>query len=172
MPTAAEATFRAEAWLRERQMSQQGEVLVITGRGNASEGGVPVVKPAVEKLLFSLRRKGVVAAWREHTEGSLIVTLAPVTALFEAPRRRRERLPAAEIPPTTLSGLAPATVNLLRAVAVRSLESLGMASPASAFVRDEMLRIFSQISQALPESADREAAMSDALRQVLAELDA
>lgn len=153
-------------------MSQQGDVLVITGRGNASEGGVPVIKPAVEKLLFSLRRKGVVAAWREHTEGSLVVTLAPVTALFEAPRRRGERPPPAEGPPATLAGLAPPTVNLLRAVAVRSVESLGIASPAPAFVRDEMLRIFSQVSHALPESGDREAAMLDALRRVMAELDA
>ncbi|HMG01065.1 MAG TPA: hypothetical protein VK560_07455, partial [Gemmatimonadaceae bacterium] len=30
LPTAADARFRVEAWLRERQVSRAGEVLVIT----------------------------------------------------------------------------------------------------------------------------------------------
>ncbi|MGI8617895.1 MAG: hypothetical protein ACR2L6_02255, partial [Gemmatimonadaceae bacterium] len=90
LPTAAEATARAEAWLRERQMAQAGDVLVITGRGKSSDGGVAVLKPAVEWLLFSLRRRGVVAEWREHNEGSFAVSLAPVSALFDAPKRKRD----------------------------------------------------------------------------------
>jgi len=40
LPTAADARFRAEAWLRERQVSRANEVLLITGRGNQSPGGV------------------------------------------------------------------------------------------------------------------------------------
>lgn len=170
LPTAAEATARTEAWLRERQMSQGGDVLVITGRGKSSEGGVAVVKPAVERLLFSLRRRGVVSSWHEHNEGSLVVSLAPVSALFEAPKRRREAAVAAPVP-GGLTGLERATLELLRAVAQRSLAGLGMPSPARGFVEDEMLATFSKISSALPPSADREEALRGALRHALAELE-
>ncbi|CAN5603853.1 hypothetical protein BH23GEM1_BH23GEM1_06210 [soil metagenome] len=170
LPTAAEATARAESWLRERQMSQQGDVLVITGRGKSSEGGVAVVKPAVERLLFSLRRRGVVTAWHEHNEGSFVVSLAPVSALFEAPRRKRD--PSSERPlPGILAGLSPDTVDLLRAVALRSLEELGMPAPARGFVHDEMLTTFSKIAAALPASEDREEALRAALRHALTELE-
>lgn len=170
LPSAAEATTRAESWLRERQMSRAGDVLVITGRGKSSEGGVAVVKPAVEKLLFSLRRRGVVADWHEHTEGSFVVSLAPVSALFAAPRRKRDAVPKAPAP-ESLAALSPATLELLREVAVRSLAGLGMAAPNRRFVEDEMLATFSKISGALPPSADREEALRAALRFALAELE-
>lgn len=168
LPTAAEATARAESWLREKQMSQEGDVLLITGRGRSSEGGVAVVKPAIEKLLFSLRRRGVVEGWQEHTEGSIVVSLAPVSSLFSAPKRKREHAPR---PPTpqSLATLAPATLELLRELAVRSLCGLGVPAPTSRFVEDEMLAIFSKISGALPPSADREEALRAALRHALAE---
>lgn len=168
LPTAAEATARAESWLREKQMTQEGDVLLITGRGRSSEGGVAVVKPAVEKLLFSLRRRGVVASWEEHTEGSFLVSLAAVSSLFSAPKRKREaalRLPA----PPSLATLSPATLGLLREMAVRSLAGLGMPAPTRGFVEDEMLTIFSKISGALPPAGDREEALRVALRHALAE---
>lgn len=44
LPTAADARHRAEAWLRERQVSGTSEVLLITGRGNQSPGGVSAVR--------------------------------------------------------------------------------------------------------------------------------
>ncbi|MEX0908376.1 MAG: hypothetical protein WDZ58_01325 [Gemmatimonadaceae bacterium] len=169
LPTAAEATARAESWLREKQMSQEGDVLLITGRGRASEGGVAVVKPAVEKLLFSLRRRGVVDTWHEHTEGSFVVSLSPVSSLFAAPKRRRE--PAVRPPAPQSLTLSPATLDVLREVAVRSLAGLGMPAPTRAFVEDEMLAIFSKISAALPPSADREEALCVALRHALDELE-
>jgi hypothetical protein len=168
LPTAAEATARAESWLREKQMTQEGDVLLITGRGRSSEGGVAVVKPAVEKLLFSLRRRGVVAAWQEHTEGSIIVSLAPVSSLFSAPKRKREAAVRPPAPPS-LATLAPATLELLRELAVHSLAGLGMPAPTRRFVEDEMVAIFSKISGALPPSADREEALCVALRHALAE---
>lgn len=170
LPSAAEATTRAESWLRERQMARAGDVLVITGRGKSSEGGVAVVKPAVEKLLFSLRRRGVVTDWREHTEGSFVVSLAPVTALFAAPRRMRDA-PRKAPAPDSLAALSPGTLELLRDVAVRSLAGLGMRSPNRRFVEDEMLATFWKISGALPPSADREEALDAALRHALAELE-
>lgn len=170
LPTAAEATARAESWLREQQMSQKGDVLVITGRGKSSEGGVAVIKPAVERLLFSLRRRGVVADWHEHTEGSFVVSLAAMTALFEAPKRKREPLvrPPA---PASLTGLDQATMDLLRAVALRSLAGLGMSAPARGFVEDEMLATFSKISNALPPAGEREESLRLALRRALEELE-
>jgi len=151
-------------------MRQEGDVLVITGRGRSSEGGVAVVRPAVEKLLFSLRRRGVVEAWHEHTEGSFVVSLAPVKSLFAAPKRKREaavRLPA----PEGLAALSPATLKLLREVAIRSLAGLGIPAPTRAFVEDEMLALFSKISGALPPSEDREEALCMALRHALDELE-
>lgn len=170
LPTAAEATARAESWLREKQMAQEGDVLLITGRGRSSEGGVAVVKPAVEKLLFSLRRRGVVDAWQELTEGSFVVSLAPVSSLFAAPKRRHE--PAVRLPaPPTLAALSPATVELLREVAIRSLAGLGIPAPTRAFIEDEMLSIFSKICGSIPPSADRERALGVALRHALDELD-
>lgn len=172
LPTAAEATARAESWLRERQMSQQGDVLVITGRGKSSDGGVAVIKPAVERLLFSLRRRGVVTEWREHNEGSFVVSLAPVTALFEAPRRNRQ--PAADPAPVpgALGGLEPATLELLRTVAVRSLAELGVPAPTRRFVEDEMLAIFSKISAAVGSSSGSEESFRVALRHALADFEA
>lgn len=170
LPTAAEATSRTESWLRERQMSQEGDVLVITGRGKSSEGGIAVVKPAVERLLFSLRRRGVVSGWREHNEGSLIVSLAPVSALFEAPKRKRDATPEPPLP-GLLAGLSPETIALLRAVAISSLEGLGMPAPARGFVQDEMVNTFYKIAAALPPAADREEALRGALRHALAELE-
>src|SRR5258706_5233166 len=64
LPTAADARFRAEAWLRERQVSRVNEVLLITGRGNQSPGGISAVRAAIVALLPALRRRGVVIEWR------------------------------------------------------------------------------------------------------------
>lgn len=152
-------------------MSQEGDVLVITGRGKSSEGGVAVVKPAVEKLLFSLRRRGVVAAWHEHNEGSYVVSFAPVSALFAAPNRKREAPPTPLPVPGSLAGLSAATTDLLREVALRSLAGLGIDAPADGFTRDEMLAIFSKIAGALPPSEDQEEALRAALRHALTELE-
>src|ERR1700741_1661540 len=66
LPTGADARYRAEAWLGERQIIRAREVLVITGRGNQSPGGVSAVRNAILGLLPSLRRRGVVAEWRGH----------------------------------------------------------------------------------------------------------
>src|SRR4051812_26197905 len=67
LPTAAEATTRAEAWLRQQQVQQSGDVLVITGRGNNSPTGMSPVREAVIRLLHSLKRRGVVSGHQEHT---------------------------------------------------------------------------------------------------------
>lgn len=157
LPTADEATRRAEAWLRERQMARAGEVLVITGRGLGSPGGVGIVKAAIESLLTRLRRQGVVARVRTHTPGSIVVELAPIRALFEVvPRTRHPSAPAAAADAAMLVGLDASTLRELRQLAEYSLAALGVASEAR-FVDDEMLRQFSVLAAGIaPDETDRE----------------
>ncbi|MEP6507541.1 MAG: hypothetical protein ABJC63_04880, partial [Gemmatimonadales bacterium] len=65
LPTAAEARTRTDAWLRSRQVMKSLEVLIITGRGNQSIGGVGIIRGEILGMLPSLRRRGVVESWRE-----------------------------------------------------------------------------------------------------------
>lgn len=176
LPTVAEALARAEPWLRERQMAKAGEVLVITGRGNASEGGVSPVREAIARLLGKLTRAGVVRRHDEHTAGSFVVTLAKVSALYEAAARRRH--PGEQPPPpdpAALQALAPATRDALRALAVRSLQQLGAASLADRFVATEMERQFAHLSAAVGEAGggadDRDARLQRLAEAALRELD-
>src|SRR5690348_5159313 len=67
LPTADQATTRAETWLRHQQVEKADEVLIITGRGKNSVIGFSVVREAVIRLLHVLKRKGVVASHEEHT---------------------------------------------------------------------------------------------------------
>src|SRR5689334_9972916 len=78
LPSGTEAARRLEAWLRQLQAQQSGELLVITGRGNNSESGIAVVREATLRVFHELRRKGVVQDFAEHTPGSFVVTLAPM----------------------------------------------------------------------------------------------
>lgn len=157
MPTGAEAVRRAEPWLRERQMARAGDVLVVTGRGKGSPGGVAVVREAIRKLLGTLKRKGVVAAVAEHTAGSYVVTLAPVRALFETlPRSRSNDAHVRPADPRALRALDAPTRARLRELAQRSLEVLG-APRTEGLVHDEMVRQFSILSSAIaPDETDRE----------------
>ena len=157
MPTAAEALRRAEPWLRERQMARAGDVLVVTGRGKGSPGGIAVVREAIRKLFGTLKRKGVVASFEEHTAGSFVVTLAPVRALFETvPRSRSNDSRVKPADPRELRALDAATRAQLRALAERSLEVLG-APRTEGLVHDEMVRQFSILASAVaPDETDRE----------------
>ena len=95
LPTGAEAARRVEAWLRQHQVQQSAELLVITGRGNNSEAGIAVVREAAIRVFHELRRKGVVEEFAEHTPGSFVVTVAPMRAMLDAAQRRREQRRAA-----------------------------------------------------------------------------
>jgi hypothetical protein len=167
-PTASEAATRAEAWLRERQAAKAGEVLVITGRGNGSADGVSVVREALLRLFPSLRRRGVISGIQEHTPGSFVVTLAPMSDLFDAPRRRREKTPPPVADPPTLAGLDAETRALLRRLAIASLATLGVHSPDQ-FVESEMLRQFSRLALAVAEGPDREARLRAAIVRAIEE---
>ncbi len=170
LPSGADAAHRAELFLRRRQMDSATEVLVITGRGNQSADGVPVVRPAVVAVLARLRRQGVVTGWQEHTPGSFAVTPAPITALLEAPRRRRDAAEPVIADPAALAALDPATRRSLRALAIRSLQALG-APAGEAFVHDEMQRQFSILGASLPDGPDRETRLRAAAEAALDELD-
>lgn len=169
LPTGAEAARRADLWLRERQAAKAGEVLIITGRGRGSLDGVPVVRDAIVRLFPALRRAGVIRDVREHSQGSFVVSLAPLQALVEAPRRRRRPAPAVLVNPEALAGLGPETREVLRRLAIAALAALGVRDPSEPFVSDEMIRQFSRLATAVPADANREAAVRALLRRALEE---
>ncbi|HEV2643368.1 MAG TPA: hypothetical protein VGT98_11695 [Candidatus Elarobacter sp.] len=169
LPSADEARMRTDGWIRAKQVERAGEVLVITGRGNSSEGGVSAVRNAVLALFPSLRRRNVITGWQEHTPGSFVVTLAPMSALFEAPKRRRERDAVPAAAPQSLSALSPDTLAMLRDLAVASLTVLGVHDHER-FVESEMTTKFATLSAALPAADDPEEELRLAIRHALDEL--
>lgn len=169
LPTAGDAVRRCDGWLRSHQVRGTAEVLVITGRGVHSPGGIPVVRPAIEKLLHSLRRQGVVAGHAEHNPGAFVVQLAPLRSLTEAPRRRRE--PARRAGPFDFAGISDGTAALLRELAERSLFSLGV-TPDEDRIASEMHRQIAIIAEGLGETeGDHDQRLQSALRRAIAEYD-
>ena len=167
LPRPKEAEARCEAWLRERQVAAAGELLVITGRGLNSWDGQSVVREAIMRLLGSLRRRGVVESWHEHTSGSFVVNVAPLRSLREAPRRSRER-PRITPDPAALRGLAPPTRARLRELALLALEQLGIRNP-DAFVEEEMVSQFTALARGVPEGPERERRLLAAIERTIEE---
>src|SRR3954468_24321776 len=177
LPSAAEAVARAEAWMRQQQVQLSGarddsEVLIITGRGNNSVGKISIVRSAVEGLLHRLKQRGVVATHREHTPGSFVVTLAPVHALFDKPVRGGRTEPATPAPdPPSLDALDRETRVLLRQLAERSLEQLGVRADRDRFIEGEMVRQFNALATSLAADGARETLLRAAIRRALDEYD-
>jgi hypothetical protein len=169
MPTGAEAARRADVWLRERQAAKAGDVLIITGRGRGSLDGIPVVRDAIVRLFPALRRAGVIRDVREHGQGSFVVSLAPLHALVEAPRRRRRPPPVRPVSPEVLAGLEAETRDVLRRLAIAALAALGVRDPSDLFVTDEMIRQFSTLAPTVPADTDRESVLRAVLRRALEE---
>jgi hypothetical protein len=169
LPTAEEARARADRWIRAKQVERAGELLIITGRGKGSAGGVAVVRQTILALFPSLRRRNVITKWEEHTEGSFVVTLAPMSAMFEAPKRRREPAIVAAVP-ESLSALSPDTLALLRELAVASLMMLGVHD-SERFIESEMTSKFSKLTAALSGAEEPEAELRAAIQHALEELD-
>jgi hypothetical protein len=113
----------------------------------------------------------VIAGYAEHTPGSFVITFAPIKALFETPKRRREK-PAPVPRPATLQALDEETIRQLRDLAALSLSVLGLHSPTRAQLEDEMQRHFDVLSAALPEGADREALLQQAVLRAAEEYEA
>jgi hypothetical protein len=171
-PTALQAAQQVEQWLRQLQVEGAEEALVITGRGNQSVDGYSPVREAIVRLLPSMRRRNVISSFEEHTPGSFVVTFARVGALFEAPKRRRERSTPPRTPdPRALGMLDPETRRTLRDLAVMTLAHLGVHSPTPALIDNEMSRQFSRIAAALPESGDKEALLQQAVHRALEDLE-
>lgn len=171
LPTGAEAARRVEAWLRQHQVQQSGELLIITGRGNNSESGVAVVREAALRAFHDLRRKGVVQEFAEHTPGSFVVTVAPLKAMLDARQRGAGTtvVPPPAAPPT-LSALDDSTRDQLRVLAERSLDALGVRERGP-FVEIEMLRLFGELAASAGSGSDREVRLRAAIRRALSEID-
>ena len=170
LPTGEAARARADGWIRAKQVERAGEVLIITGRGKGSEGGVAVIRETILALFPSLRRRNVITGWEEHTAGSFVVQLAPLSAMFEAPKRRREPAAAALVVPESLAALDPVTLGLLRDLAIASLMTLGVHD-AERFVEAEMKDKFSKLAAALTGADDPERELRAAIRHALEELE-
>ena len=144
---------------------------MITGRGNQSPDGVSVVREAILSLLPSLRRRGVVGEWREHSPGSFVVKLGSISSLLEAPRRKRDRMPMAPaVNPESIKNLDPATLELLRRLAIRTLESLGIREPEK-FVEAEMLDKFHSLAGGIHSGEQGEMRLRGAIQEALDHLD-
>jgi hypothetical protein len=169
MLSGDESAARVEAWLRSKQVELSGDVLIITGRGAGSLGGIPVVKDATRRALNRLRRLSVIESYGEDTPGSFIVTLAPLTALLEAPARRSTpaRQPARRKP--NIRGLKPETRDRLRYLASRAIDALGVKDASESQIDNEMERQFTMIARTAPAGADADkwvdAAITRALRE-------
>ena len=170
LPSAADAEARAESWLRERQASIGGEVLIITGRGRGSDDGIPVIRPAIQRRLSRLRRQGVVASVQEHSPGSFIVELASLRALLDAPPRQKDTPRRANKREAAwAAGLRPSTLKALRALATHSLDLLG-APQTDALIADEMMNYFNKLVSAIGTGVDRDIRLRAAIRSALDEL--
>jgi hypothetical protein len=171
-PTATQAATLAENWLRSLQVQGAEEALLVTGRGRNSVEGYSPVREAIVRLLPSLRRRNVISGFAEHTAGSFVVTFAPVSALFDAPNRRREKSDRIPSPtPAALKALDGETLGQLRHLATFVLATLGVHSPTHAMVEDEMKRQFATLSAALPDDGDREALLQQAMQRALEEFE-
>jgi hypothetical protein len=171
LPSAADAAQRVERWLRQHQVQQSGEVLVITGRGNNSDAGISVVREASIRVFHAMRRKGVVVDFSEHTAGSFVVTLAPMSAMLDAPARRRETTPVPQpASPPTLAALDDETRGQLRVLAERSLDALGMKE-RDPFIEGEMLRLFGTLAASVPAGPERERRLRAAISAAMSEYD-
>ena len=169
-PSREQAVRRTENWLRERQMSRATEALVITGRGNNSPDGVSVVREAIVQLFASLRRRGVISDVSEHTPGSFVVKFAKLSAVRDAPQRARNPHDPPPRDPAGLAALEPETRALLRRLAVRAIEELGVEAKPG-FVEQEMMAQFAAAALGVPEGAERERRLRGALEAALHEYD-
>ena len=170
LPSAADARARTEVWLKARQVTKPEEVLIITGRGNQSLGGIGVIRREILAMMPSLRRRGIVESWREHSPGSLVVKLAPLSVLLSVGKRRRDNnlTDDKSSHDEVLSGLAPETMRLLRALSMQNLELLGIEDTED-FIKRERTRTFSAFAAALPQGEKREEMLQSSIRHAIEE---
>lgn len=169
MLSGEESARRVEAWLRSKQVELSGDLLIITGRGAGSFGGVPVIKESTIRVLNRLRRAGVIQAFGEDTPGSFVVQLAPLRSLLEAPARRKAPRPPTSRRSPGISGLSPGTRERLRYLAGRALDALGLRKPSDSQISVEMERQFSLIARTAPNGVDADRWLDSAISRALLE---
>lgn len=171
LPTVAQAEKRVESWLRQQQADGGGEVLVITGRGLGSLDGVGKVRQAVLRRCTLLKRLNVVLEVREHGPGAVVITVATLRALVDAPRMRTGRktpMPVAD--PGELAALPDDIRALLRALADVTIQRLGMRAPTEAMIASEMLSQFGALAPSVVTAPDRLEALRRVGQRLLQEL--
>jgi hypothetical protein len=100
-----------------------------------------------------------------------VVRLASITELLEAPRRKGDRdSQPIEADPRALAALDGSTRSLLRRLAVRSLEVLGVRE-TDKFVDAEMLSKFNALASGVPPGIAGEVRLRDAIKAALEQLD-
>ncbi len=173
LPTGAEAAARTDAWLRLKQVEGAREVLVITGRGTHSVSALPVIKTHVARRIAALRRAGIVASVSEHTPGSFVVRLSPMSSMLAAPERSSSRSRETQTAPLprSIAGLTPATQRIVRDLAERTLASLGVRNSTSSIITEEMERQTTLLTRSMPRDADRESWIRRAALRVLNDLE-
>ena len=169
MLSGEESARRVESWLRSKQVELTGEVLIITGRGTGSIGGVPVVKEATQRVLARLRRAGVIRAFGEDTPGSFVVQLATIRSLLEAPKRREKGQPASLRITSSIQGLKTETRDQLRYLAGRAIDALGVKRATESQINVEMERQFSVIARTAPSGVDTDKWLESAISRALME---
>jgi hypothetical protein len=169
MLSGEESARRVESWLRSKQVEITGEVLIITGRGSGSIGGVPVVKEATQRVLARLRRAGVIQTFGEDTPGSFVVQLATIRSLLEAPKRREKHQPASPRKTSGIQGLRSETRNQLRYLAGRAIDALGVKKATESQINVEMERQFSVIVRTAPTGVDTDKWLESAISRALIE---
>ena len=169
MLSGEESARRVESWLRSKQVELTGEVLIITGRGAGSIGGVSVVKEATQRVLARLRRAGVIQTFGEDTPGSFIVQLASIRSLLEAPKRREKKQPPTARRTASIQGLRPETRDQLHYLAGRAIDALGVKKPTENQLNTEMERQFSVIIRTAPSGVDTDRWLESAISRALIE---
>lgn len=171
LPTVSQAEARVEAWLRQRQAEGGGEVLVITGRGLGSLDGVGRVRAAVLKRCTQLKRLNVVVDLREHGPGAVVITVAPLRALVDAPRLRTGRKTPTGIPdPEELAALPADIRALLRTLAEVTIQRLGVRDPSETMIAGEMRAQFGALAPSIVGAPDPMVALRQVGERLLQEL--
>ena len=164
-----ESARRVESWLRSKQVELSGDVLIITGRGAGSIGGIPVVKESTQRMLSRLRRAGVIQAFGEDTAGSFVVQLAPLRSLLEAPARRKGSRPPPTRKTANIQGLQSDTRDQLRYLSGRAIDALGVKEPNERQILTEMERQFSVFARTAPAGAETDRWLNSAISRALTE---
>ncbi len=171
LPTVAQAETRVESWLRQQQAVGGGDVLVITGRGLGSLDGVGRVREAVLRRCMRLKRLNVVIGVREHGPGALVVTVAELRALVDAPRLRTGRKdPTPVAQPSELAALPEDIQVLLHTLADLTIQRLGVRDPNAGMIADEMRAQFSALAPSVTSAPDRMEALRLVAQRLLQEL--